>query len=311
MMILINENQFADMFLNEERHYPQFLDNLKSEVVTDLSKEIKWRLKNKQFKFEVYINVDCQYCYNIYFDVNLILGKDVNNRQNYSATYYNEYNGLYKGKLYKPQITVICPCNGEETDFFYLKYCISHELTHLYDDWMNLKNGENSISLQTVNIQSTEFINRFARSENDLERGVGLMSYMSLKVERQAFLSQTVQELEGIGCDTSNYREKLKETIPYNNITKSYKIFNNGLINSDEYTLSELNNKLIKYYPKSNIPKYDIKVFNPQQYRAKLRRWADNIFHQMMKRYGSVVLYYIDKLNEDYFNYKKNCIFII
>jgi hypothetical protein len=64
--------------------------------------------------------------------------------------------------------------------------------------------------------------------------------------------------------------------------------------NSD--VLYALNTKLMNTYPKLNIPKCDIKTFNHDEYVKKLTEWVNNVYHQTMKRYGSVVSYYVDNL---------------
>ena len=93
-----------------------------------------------------------------------------------------------------------------------LKTSLSHELTHLYDDWSELSRAKIGVNFNQKNVDTTKFIgNNFSKSNNDLLKKLAMLSYMSLNVEKQAFLSQTVQELESIGCNLYNYKEKLKE----------------------------------------------------------------------------------------------------
>lgn len=35
---IINEVKYADLFLNEERHYPKFLESFKSKIYMELNK---------------------------------------------------------------------------------------------------------------------------------------------------------------------------------------------------------------------------------------------------------------------------------
>ena len=86
----------------------------------------------------------------------------------------------------------------------------------------------------------------------------------------------------------------------YNNLTKGYRMFCNGMKNTNSDELYALNANIISTYPQSNIPKCDVKLFNVTEYSRKLIKWVTNIYHQTMKIYGSVVLYYIEELNEEW-----------
>lgn len=308
-MRMINEIQYADMFLNEERHYPKFLENLKTRTFEFVFEIIEKCQKSRIYEYQAIMNIDCEYCNEIIFDITLRNGLDIGDKRLYRAYYVNNYNQLYNGKLYKPQITIDVPINNRRTNYFMIDYLISHELTHLYDDWMRMREGKESISMNATNAETTNVVNYLLSCEDEMCRGVGVIAYLSLKVERKAFLSQTVQELKGLGCNQFNYKEKLKETTLYNNLTKGYRMFCYGMKNSNRDELYLLNVKIIKTYPKANIPKCDIKTFNYDEYCRKLSKWVNNVYHQTMKKYGSVVSYYIDELNEDW-NNKRSLIII-
>ena len=299
-MRLINEVQYCDMFLNEERHYPKFLDNLKTTVFNFVFAEIKNCIKNKRWEHQTRMDVDCDYCSEIIFNIILRDGLDIDDRRLYRAFYVNNYNQLYNDKLYKPQITIDIPINNGQTNYFRVDYSISHELTHLYDDWMRMTDGKESVSMNNKNAETTNVVNYLLNYNNELYKGIGVVAYLSLKVERRAFLSQTIQELKGLGCNQFNYKEKLKETVLYNNLTKGYRMFCNGMKNTNSDELYALNANIISTYPQSNIPKCDVKLFNVTEYSRKLIKWVTNIHHQTMKKYGSVVLYYIEELNEEW-----------
>lgn len=51
-----------------------------------------------------------------------------------------------------------------------------------------------------------------------------------------------------------------------------------------------------------HYPKFlgNIKTFNTEQYKRTLMKWVDNVYHQTMKRYDSVVSYYVDELKEEW-----------
>lgn len=299
-MRIINENQYVDMFLNEERHYPKFLENLKAKAFNFVFGEIEKCIKNRICEHRAIMNIDCEYCNEIVFSIILNDGLDIEDRKLYRAYYVNNNKQLYNGKVYKPQITIDIPVNDRKTNYFRIDYSISHELTHLYDDWIRMREGKESISMNLKNIETTNAVDYLLKCENELYRGIGVIAYLALKVERKAFLSQTIQELKGLGCNQFNYKEKLKETALYHNLIKGYCMFCEGMKNANRDILYALNANIIKAYPKSNIPKYDVKTFSHVDYCRKLNKWVDNIYHQTMKRYGSVVSYYIDELNEEW-----------
>lgn len=300
MIKLINEADYANMFLNEERHYPKFLDELKSKVNKAAIDAIYTNAKNWIFKFNKIIDIDCEYCDKIILSVTLKPNGKLSDKKEYRAYYFNKYDRLYNGKLYNPSITITCPYVNGAIYSSYLECCISHELTHLYDDWQSLKNGGHSINWQDKNVDSVDLINHLSSGNSDFEKGLSYIVYLSLKAEQKAFLSQTVQELKNLGCDQFNYKKLLKKTMLYESLHKAYGLFYEGLNNVTDEKLFEFNNLIFNDFKKSAIPKYNNKEFNPKSYRDKLIKWVNNIYHRIMVKYGSVVSYYVDKVTEDW-----------
>lgn len=271
---MANETHSLKTSINEERHYPKFLDGLKNNVI----KNIIWHMERVKdtnlthFSYE--IDVETKYVDNILIDITLQHGLNINEKHNYNAYYYNVNGNLLNNKLNKPQIIISCPFDGNSTNYSILKYCVSHELTHMYDDWVRLINYKEGINYDKRNVSSTLFVQKCMGLGTEFYKGVGGLCYMSLKVEKQAFLSQTVQELDGLGCNLYNYREKMKETVFYNNLTKSYKMFMSGVDRCTDNELIAFNKFIFSNFPQSNIPKYDIKKLNPKAYRNKLIEWG-------------------------------------
>lgn len=282
--------------INEERHYPKFLDELKETVIKDIMYKIGMT-KNRNVTHFIYeIDVKSKYVDVIVIDMTFKYGENINDKQNYNAYYYNINNNLINGKLNKPQIIISLPFEGDITNYSILKYCISHELTHMYDDWMRLSKGKEGINYDDKNVSTTLFIQECMKNSTDFYKGAGGLCYMSLKVEKQAFLSQTIQELDALGCTPYNYREKIKETVLYNNLMKSYRMFTNGLNKCSNYDLINFNEFVFSNFPKANIPKYNIKNFQTNIYKQKLIEWGNNVKHKVMNSYNTVVSYYVDKM---------------
>ena len=299
-IIKINEQQYKSILLGEEMHYPKFLDKLRDDVSFSLYQEISKRVKQQEYNFMFDMDCDCEYTDKITFDVTIYDGGDIKDKRQYNCFYLNEYNRLRNGKLISPKIIVNCPSENGYVVLSILKVALSHELTHLYDDWIAMKNGKSGVNYDDRNRDTSSFISNASQlGENDLYRNLSFMSYMSLKVERQAFLSQTVQELESIGCNLTNYREKIKETITYKNINTAYYKVINSIPNACYQELYACNENIILLYPKARIPKLNIKEFNLERYKTMLMKWVEYVHHETLKYYGSVVQYYINNLKEE------------
>ena len=90
----------------------------------------------------------------------------------------------------------------------------------------------------------------------------------------------------------------MKETIMYKNITKGYNNVMDMLEKVTDNELDNCNKYVLTVSPKANIPKLNISDFNANKYRLMLIKWAENVYHNTIKSYGSVVQYYIDNLQE-------------
>ena len=297
-IIKINEQQYSRLLLNEELHYPKFLDVLKDTVSAKAHIEIERQIACGNVEFEFSLPLNCEYTDNIILKVSIDKEGDISDKKQYRCFYYNEYNSLIDDKLINPQIIVRCPSRNGRIMFPLLKVALSHEITHLYDDWSELKRNGRGINYFRKNGDTTNFVSSSFQMNDNLYKSMSIMAYMSLKVERQAFLSQTVQELEYLGCTLSNYKQKLKETTMYGNITKSYRLLSEEIRKVDDYTLRNCNTYIISTHPKANMPKMNIGNFNAETYRKKISSWAEKVYHETMKSYASVVQYYINRLKE-------------
>ena len=278
----------------------KFLDNLKDDVSANVTNHISDMIKRCVTEEVVTIDVDCEYADKITVHINLDSNKDVRDKKAIHAEYFNSSDVLVDGKIDKPTIRLFCPVNGDVYNYFAVKYRLSHELTHLYDDWNSIRNGNGGICRSPQNMDTTEFLKDSATGAQPVLKNFAFLAYMSLNTERQSFLSQTVQELEGLGCNQWNYREKLKETDTYNNITKSHEGVVNCANNMTDSDLHMLNLWVTSQFPKARIPKMNAGGFDAERYRAMILKWAERVYHETMKSYGSVVQYYIDNLKEEW-----------
>lgn len=296
---MITEQQYKNLLLNEKMHYPEFLDKFKEYVSLNVYNKMQNELKSNNLSFEFVLKTNCDYTDEIIFNVTLNPYRDIKDKHDYQCYYYNEYNNLFKGKLYQPKITIVCPVHIKQILFSILKTLLSHELTHLYDDWSELSRGNTSINYTSKNIDTTRFVGDSLRNGEELYKNISMMGYMSSKFEKQAFLSQTVQELQEIGCTLHNYKEKIKNTSIYNNIHKSYINGIGNIKKATSFQLKNCNEYILILYPKANVPKMNLGTFDAEKYRNKLLSWMDKSYHNIMKYYGSIIQYYLDKLQEE------------
>ena len=286
------------MFLNETMHYPKFLDTFKLDVGTRVCEKLKDMASNGIEHTSFTVSLNNEYVDTIEVDASLDFDCDPSDKRWYFASYFNHYDRCKDGRIHEPTLTVVCPAKGGEFDVSKLFYRVSHELTHLYDDWNSVRNGNGSICRRQQNVDTTKFIGGAINGNNDVLKNVAMLSYMSLKTEQQAFLSQTVQELESLGCNLWNYKEVLKKTDTYRNIAVSYRETVSFIRNAGYDQLRQLNWFIVIGYQKASIPKLNIGNFDAERYRTMLLKWAERVYHGIMKSYGSVVQYYLDQLND-------------
>lgn len=292
VLVKINESQFRKLFLNEDMHYPKFLDELKSKIALRVFMHIDRMFEKKIFSDDYVFPLNCDYADSI--TVHVRINKEAEKPK---ASYFNANDKLVDGKIQGAELFVETGVGRKKLDFNTLLFIIAHEITHLYDDWVSIKNGNGCICKKQNNIETSQFVEYGVLSNRDLFKDVAFLAYMNLKTEKQAFLSQTVQELEALDCDLYNYKDVIKRTATYKNIKESLDGLINGLSTCDDSDLEELN-YLLSYKTNIKIPKQNISDFNADTYRSKLTKWAEMVYKNTLKAYGSVVQYYLDTLKE-------------
>lgn len=305
MFYRLNEQQYARMILNEEMHYPKFLDKLKGDVFVEVFTKIMQLISQKREEGLFSIKVNCDWVNTICVVIKLIPSEDIKTWPSNVATYFNNKDILVDGKLDNPSISITIPCDGKDVNYDALETSLCHELTHLYDDWVSITNGNGCICANITNVDTEKFIGANLKKDKDkaLTRSLAFLAYMSLKTERQAFASQTLRELIGLGFELRNYKDVMKKSSFFKNMNESFKEAMDGLENCKDADLVILNRRIMTLYPNANIPKIKAQEFIPEEYRRKLVRWAEKVYHDGMKVYGGVVQYYLNKLEEE--NLKK------
>lgn len=293
--IVITESQYRYL-LGENLHYPRFLKSLNNELSTFVRNKINGMLVNgitdKKYFFKSK-NIN-EYFDSIEININLYNG-ECNNIKNYVAEYYNGER-LVDNKLTDASITFKLPIKGE-LNLTWLDYAVNHEIIHLYDDWVGLKNGNEPLSLQKrfkIGNDIKYYYNQPLIGE--IFKYLSNIVYLKNKCEMKSFVGQTYQELKSIGCTLDNFREKVKETISYNNYKKAVEQFRIELSKMDEFELEEFNEIVFNRFKGVNIPILNPSSFDDNLLRTKLNRWVERCYHDFMVRYGGIVQCYLDDL---------------
>lgn len=289
--MLLNECEIAEL-LGEERHYPSFLDNFKDDVKDKFNKKLNSMLKERIRKSVFEIDVQSEYCDKIMFDVTIIPTDTLHDLTKYSMSYRNE-SEFKDSKIQLPEIVCNLPYDERknEMNIILCDVFLTHELTHLFDDWMALKNGKKSIffdNVPSVNY-NLAFFGKF--QNNGFAKAFSDLIYMANRIEERAYLSEVFSELAYYGCNDKNCQEKMKETIAYRNMVDAKNNFDNELSSADFPVIKVCLNMV-----KDVLKKLRIKYCgdNEKWQRNELKLLADRVFRRYMQRYYSIVGYYLE-----------------
>jgi hypothetical protein len=176
-------------------------------------------------------------------------------------------------------------------------------MTHLYDDWNRRVNSNGEISKSIIGFTNcNDTINNvFSRYSEGLPKYLMLMMYMANSSEKKAFLSQAVQDLERLGCNNINYKEIYKQTTVYQNISKLYSGLEKILSEITDEELEYINKLIITTVKKcgkdTNYPYVSLEKYSPTAFKKKILDFMSDLYHYYMKKYMSIVYYYITEYN--------------
>lgn len=297
-LVKLNEQQFSRLFLDEEMHYPKFLDELKAWTSLRIVAHISDMSRNGISEDDFFCPLNCKYADKILVHAKIENAFEGNQNGKCYALYFNTDDKLVDGRIQGAQLFVTCHKEREKLDLGTMQTAIAHEITHLYDDWNSIRNGNGCICKNVNNISTTEFLEQSIKNGPKILNDIAFLAYMALKTEKQAFLSQTVQELETLGCNLWNYKDVLKKTSVYRNVAISFEGLKKNLENTSDEDLENLNKIFVTGNQNVKVPKQNINDFEPKLYREKLLKWAERVYRETIKSYGSVVQYYLDGLEE-------------
>lgn len=293
----LTESELSKLLLNEELHYPRYLEEMTNIILQWCKDDISSLLNNKESSGDfLHFFKDNQYADRLSLSISISEGNMFTNTR---AQYYNEYGtfGFNKiiSKLSCPSIYLNITLNKNGTyNEHQLKTSISHELMHLYDDWNSLSHGNGPIN---TNQDLMAAHNMMFQKDNHLLQNMGKLLYLSNKFEKKAFITQVYNELNAVGCTDENFREKYKETITYKNYNKLERLIKQEIISSTDDELQNINYILNSEYKDTHLPKLSIHNFNANEYRDKLNKFIDNVCHDFIKKYGGILTAYLQDYN--------------
>ena len=280
--------------LLEGQHYPEFLDNFKIQITSEIINELKKLPRPDTFTIDVH---DYDYVKKIRVVTEVINNDDINNEMYYTANYDSLGTEFKNKSLCIGVITLFFPIDMDgNTNYDLIEETIYHELNHIYDDYTKRKYdvekgrepkplGDN-LHLQAVNTMI----------HDNLLDDLGFLAYYNAKTEEQAFLSTVPKELEYRGANRDNI-QTLMRTIPtYSQIYQHHRTALSFLKDKNKWSddvLIMVNDKIRDRYPDAGVPYCKMYVV-PDEYRKKLIAWCESVYDRFIKRYYSVVQYYLD-----------------
>lgn len=300
----INEEQYR-FLIGEDLHYPNFLQNLKQEIKTHIYNLISSRIQGKiDDKGEyLYYLKNNKYCDTIRLIITFHESTDIENHKNYTAQYYAEDGNDNNGKIINPMLFLEIPIDYNRThnkfNASYISVIVSHEVGHLYDDWVILKNGKVQLCLRDEPREIGKLMNIGKANANKYIESIGFLSYLSMRTERQSFISQVYEELDGLNVDVNNYAKIYEKLTSYQNYKKTYDELCNIVNNSDDKTLYDLNRIVINVARNTSIPNMSVNNFDANVYRGKLKKFNQWLYKDFLKRLGGIIIYYINNHSEE------------
>lgn len=290
----ITESQLSKLLLNEELHYPRYLEEMTDIILQWCKDDISSLLNNNENNGDfLHFFKNNQYTDRLSLSINISEGNMFSNTK---AQYYNEYGTLgfnkTDNKLNCPNIylNITLNKNGIYNEH-QLKTSISHELMHLYDDWKSLSQGNEPIN---TNQDLMAAHNMMFQNTDKLLQNIGKLLYLSNKFEKKAFIAQVYNELKAVECTDENYREKYKETITYKNYNKLENVIGKEIISSSDDELKNINYVINIEYKETHLPKIPNNKFNVKIYRNKVNKFIDNVCHDFIKKYGGILTAYLN-----------------
>lgn len=298
------DREIDNFLLSEERHFPDFLDSL----VRELSKCVfdaysLWLYlggkENQPFQREYQLKNNT-YCDSVVIAFQAKCGQDIRNDALYRGEYLSDGFDKRTNKLKKVSLSFVVPATEEKSiSRERVTYIVAHETEHLFDDWLEQKDGRLSITDSPRSLSNGNLYRNLQKSSKELERAIGYAGYLAFFSEEKAFATETYYELTANECTDLNYKDTLKKCQGY----QYYKTLERNIIpaikQASEEDLERLNEIVMRReFIFSAIPTAS-SFQTMDEYREKLILWAKRLSKRFLKRFFGIVSLFVD-------DYKQN-----
>jgi hypothetical protein len=278
--------------LHEKQHRMDFLNPLKQEIFDFVWERLKRMVNSEMFENEFLFSNDNQYFELL--KIQIKINKSITNPSDTDGGYFNNRE-LVDGKIPMPIIKIFTGYHIKSDE---IMNTIDHEVTHLYDDWIWQKSGHEPLLKTKDRLNNVNFLNTvWDGGDDEFEidefiKSIAYCIYLADKSEQHAFLNQTVTELNSLGANMANIHTKMKETSSYQMYTKTLSILKDVLSKHSDNYVNQTYSYLVNQFGEITIPKPK----QTESYKQTLISWIENICRMFLKRYYSIVQYYIDTI---------------
>lgn len=278
--------------LHEKQHRMDFLNPLKQEIFDFVWERLKRMVNSEMFENEFLFSNDNQYFELL--KIQIKINKSIPNPSDTDGGYFNNRE-LVDGKIPMPIIKIFTGYHIKSDE---IMNTIDHEVTHLYDDWIWQKSGHEPLLKTKDRLNNVNFLNTvWDGGDDEFEidefiKSIAYCIYLADKSEQHAFLNQTVTELNSLGANRANIHTKMKETSSYQMYTKTLSILKDVLSKHSDNYVNQTYSYLVNQFGEITIPKPK----QTESYKQTLISWIENICRMFLKRYYSIVQYYIDTI---------------
>lgn len=205
---------------------------------------------------------------------------------------------MTNNKISNPLLILKIPIentNYQITNASALRTILTHEIGHLYDDWISQVNGNMPFSLSEKNKEIYELLNLYNNTQDELIKTIAHLAYLSNETEKHSFISQNFNELDLLKCNKLNWREKYSNLTSYKNYHKLYINLKNEINNANIGQLFYVNNLILYTFSHTNVPRMNLNNFDSIKYKQKLLKFVENLFNDFIHRLGGIMSYYLSQ----------------
>lgn len=296
----VSENKEIMGFLAEDRHYPKFFDDIVDECANYVLNIVTYLKMEKKNKAQDIFYVRNNTCFDaIKIDVT-ITNDDMIKSGNQIAAYCGSPDFI-DDKLIQPIIEIQVPKRIDKNQLIRnLRAILSHEVQHIFDDWMERKSNGESLNLMPSLKQDFLFRKEFS-GQSKLYKACAYIAKIYNYTETKAYVAQTYQELSRLNATPLNYKSKIPLLFPYQVLRNIKDRCIKDIQDASLNEIKSMNTILVNEYPESLIPKYKNKEMSnmeTSQYKEKLISWATRLYDKTLKKVHNVISLYLDDFDK-------------